>query len=212
MPTLLYSVAIDARRSSCSDNTFASLFAALIVDVLEVEGVEMAWKNTAQSCISYCCDHVWYEDNCLQDRPTPGNKVEWGTYPSNVRQMFIRRSAPHPATHHAPSGGTFDHNQCLFPDCGGSVLTYNGDDHQEDCRDYSHICYYSFDVYGWFISVSIFIRMIWRIRRMLIDWSCLGEEGDLGEWVVLESYLPQRLERDAFSLASAPANDVRFPS
>lgn len=61
------------------------------------------------------------------------------SYPKTVKQMLIKRSAPQPATANTPTGGTEagEHAPLAVPI---SVLTDDGNEHQKQRTDKTHLC------------------------------------------------------------------------
>lgn len=53
MAARLDAIAVDAWSARCSEASFAGLFAAVIVDVFEVEGVDVAWDISRGLIVSY---------------------------------------------------------------------------------------------------------------------------------------------------------------
>ena len=53
------SIAVDAWSATSREAPLASLFAAIEVDVFEIEGVDMTWDVSAELVVSYrlCCCH-----------------------------------------------------------------------------------------------------------------------------------------------------------
>lgn len=93
MSPCLYILAINARRAIlCRHASHAGFVLAVIVDVFEVEGVEVAREEPVESLVG-----VWDME---------GREPRDGSYPRSVRQMLMRRSAPQPAMRKTPRGGT----------------------------------------------------------------------------------------------------------
>jgi hypothetical protein len=88
----LYTLAVDTWGTTCSGATFPGLFAAIEVDVFEVEGVDVTGNVSVNGEVSYGV--IGYVKRA-GDREW---RNEGRTYPRSVRQILIKRSAPHPAT------------------------------------------------------------------------------------------------------------------
>ena len=96
---LLHALAVDTRGPAGSKAALTSLLAAVVVDVLEVECVDVAGENAVHKVV---LAEVKGKYEALDEVGQEREK----TYPRMVRQMLTRRSAPQPATAKTPMGGT----------------------------------------------------------------------------------------------------------
>tara|TARA_R110002060_G_scaffold6181_1_gene9479 strand:- start:309 stop:554 length:246 start_codon:yes stop_codon:yes gene_type:complete len=65
----LNSIAVDAWSATGREASLTSLFAAIEVDVFEVEGVDMTWDVSAELTVSYhlCCCHMHSRESGMKD-------------------------------------------------------------------------------------------------------------------------------------------------
>lgn len=127
-PPTLHILAVDPWSALGGSIAQLAVFASIIVDVFKVEGVDMAGEISGTLMSTE-----------RRGSSAVGNE---NTYPSSVRQIFMRKSAPQPAIRKTPTGGTKG-GRLVRSGCDGGGVgclvkmghTENGDYDQKDGRN-----------------------------------------------------------------------------